>query len=100
MTDTTSTGIKTKIVIFLLTSLALMSIKFPFPNGEVLGATSEDLKNTDYSKNVTSITTTTAFDQKEIQEYATIPFKTIYEDDDEMEYGKEEIIKEYDKTKR
>jgi 3D (Asp-Asp-Asp) domain-containing protein len=37
------------------------------------------------------IVTTTAFDQKEAKEYEYIPFNVVYENDDELEYGKEEI---------
>jgi len=40
---------------------------------------------------VPQIETTTAFDQKEVEEYEAIPFEITYVDDDELEYGLEEI---------
>ena len=37
------------------------------------------------------VVTTTAFDQKEVAKYETIPFEIVYIDDEDLEYGLEEI---------
>ncbi|MFC1622086.1 G5 domain-containing protein [Patescibacteria group bacterium] len=41
-----------------------------------------------------SMSTRTAFLQKEIKEYEEIPFRTIYENNDELELGEEEVVEE------
>ena len=64
--------------------------------GEVLGASTEEGKYETAAtiKHPTKIQTQTAFDQKEIEEYESIPFETEYVDDDNVEYGKEEVLVE------
>ncbi len=82
--------------IFILIQLlysATFFFKGQFTNrGEVLAASTLDADEaparTAYRP---EIVTTTAFDQKETEEYEAIPFDTAYEDDDDVEYGLEEI---------
>ncbi len=60
--------------------------------GQVLGA--DTIRDEVYQTRTTykpEIVTTTAFDQMEVDEHDTIPFEIVYEDDEELEYGKEEI---------
>jgi len=63
--------------------------------GRVLGA--DTIREDAYYTQITykpEIVTTTAFDQKEVDEYETLPFNIVYEDDEDVEYGLEEIKKE------
>jgi 3D (Asp-Asp-Asp) domain-containing protein len=59
---------------------------------EVLGASTERTES--LLAKETTISTKTAFDQKEIIEEETIPFEIIYKEDKNVEYGEEEIIEE------
>jgi 3D (Asp-Asp-Asp) domain-containing protein len=58
--------------------------------GEVLGASTVDAVETQTTF-APQIETTTAFDQKQVEEYEAIPFEIEYVEDDELEYGLEEI---------
>jgi 3D (Asp-Asp-Asp) domain-containing protein len=57
----------------------------------VLGAQTGRSKPGDSVKIKTEIVTTTAFDQKELTEDVPIEFETKYEEDDDLEYGLEEV---------
>jgi 3D (Asp-Asp-Asp) domain-containing protein len=67
--------------------------------GEVLGARIQDgnvgvfIEQESYTKvNYTpQIVTTTAFDQREEERYEAIPYDTVYVDDEDLEYGLEEV---------
>ena len=79
-------------LIFLLTlPMALMNVANISHNGEVLGFSTQQY-TVSAAEFPTKIKVQTAFDQKEIIEYETIPYPTEYIDNNEMEYGKEEII--------
>lgn len=61
--------------------------------GEVLAASTLESEDTQaITMHKPEIITTTAFDQREEEEYEYIPFDTEYMDDEELEYGKEEIL--------
>lgn len=78
----------------ILLSLALTCVfNVAQVRGEVLGASTQ-VGASDSLKREISIVTTTAFDQKESTETFSIPYETVYEDDKEMEYGKEEVLQE------
>jgi len=89
-TETTLAGIKRFVLLGFFVVLTGIHVKSPFGGGVVLGASTSA---NDFSENTPQVKTTTAFDQKIIYEYEQIPFDTVYEDDDEMEYGKERLIK-------
>lgn len=74
--------------------LAILSIAKPtfVIRGDVLGASTTATPTT--LSHTVLIETTTAFDQMEIIEYEPIPFETSYEENDEMEYGEEEVLQE------
>lgn len=65
--------------------------------GEVLG--DYDVKTKEMEKEVSfphinyvpEVVTVTAFDQKEVEEYVTVPYEIRYVDDEDLEYGLEEI---------
>ena len=65
--------------------------------GEVLG--SYDARNLEIEKEISyprvsyvpELVTTTAFDQKEVEEYEPVPFETELIDDEDLEYGLEEV---------
>jgi len=76
----------------LLAAFASTS-NLPGVEGEVLGASTESYNKTAL-KHPIKIQTQTAFDQKEIVEQEAIPFSTEYEDDNEVEYGVEEVLVE------
>jgi len=80
--------------IFLLTlPMAILNVANISHNGEVLGfSTQQSIASA--AELTTKIKTQTAFDQAEIVEYENIPYPIEYTDDDEMEYGKEEIVTE------
>jgi len=61
----------------------------PFSDDRVLGAETND---NGLTQNNIKVKTTTAFEQTEIKEYKSIPFETEYTKNNEIEYGKEEII--------
>jgi 3D (Asp-Asp-Asp) domain-containing protein len=77
--------------------LALYGLRFSFfSTGEVLGAGTEYYKKEEISYPKISariqLETETAFDQKEVVEYEAIPFEVSYVDDEDLEYGLEEVI--------
>jgi 3D (Asp-Asp-Asp) domain-containing protein len=75
---------------FLLILLAtILYFTNPFARGQVLGAATT---NSGLTQNNIKVKTITAFEQTEIIKYREIPFKAEYIENDEMEYGKEEII--------
>ena len=65
-------------------------------NQKILGASADKLNNniTIQQYNNSPISTITSFEEKEIIEDETIPFDTVYELDNEMEIGKEEVLEE------
>ena len=83
-----------KFVALLLLGLAFVNLFQVIPieerEGEVLGISTT--VSADYAPSNTELITKTSFDQKEETEYETIPFPTQYEDDKELEYGKEKVL--------
>ncbi len=83
---------QTQLLSIAMSALAVASIMDLSHNGQVLGATTTS--KTDFVENKIQMKTATAFDQKEVEEYKTIPYETEYKDNDDMEYGTEEIVEE------
>lgn len=84
--------------ITLLTYTLIYFFGLGITNDNVLGAsTIENIVDKEISFPSTNfssaIKTTTAFDQKEIEEYETIAFDTEYILDDDVEYGVEEVTR-------
>lgn len=75
----------------MMFSLAIVSLLELTSEGQVLGISNETYA-ADIGKHYEKMKTETAFDQTEIFEYVDIPYETEYIDNDELEYGKEEII--------
>jgi 3D (Asp-Asp-Asp) domain-containing protein len=74
-------------------SLALISFLEVASEGEVLG-TSNQTYAADIKKFPLKLETETAFDQTDIYEYINIPYETTYTDNEELDYGKEEVLTE------
>ncbi|OGC68970.1 hypothetical protein A2415_04190 [candidate division WWE3 bacterium RIFOXYC1_FULL_39_7] len=62
-------------------------------NPDVLGV-ADFRQDRVYAQDKVKIETESSFDQEEIIESDPIPFETIYQDDDETEYGTEEVAQE------
>jgi len=84
--------VKHRILFIFLLSLAITNIGNLLPKGEVLGISIQNVASA--AEFDVRIKTETAFDQKDILEYETIPFETKYIDNSEKEYGTEEILVE------
>lgn len=82
------------LLLIPLVSYFLIRSATPFYTGQVLGVSSENFSHEEQAllANETTISTKTAFDQKEIVDEESIPFETIYKEDRDMEYGEEKII--------
>lgn len=87
---------KHKILAGFIFTIAVLQITevIPYREGVVLGASSKSYEDSSSIKYPTNMETETAFDQKEEVVYESIPFETRYVKDDELEYGKEEVIEE------
>lgn len=81
--------LKHRILTLFLFSLATAYIADWVPKGKVLGATTKESGTT--TLNQMKVITQTAFDQREDVVYKPIPYDTIYEEDNELEYGLERI---------
>lgn len=82
---------KHRIAFSLLLPLALINVVNISHDGKVLGfSTQQHIVSA--AEFPTKIKTETAFDQKEILEYEPIPYPTEYIDNDEVEYGQEEVL--------
>lgn len=76
----------------LATAMLALSIAAATPvpmHRNVLGASASPKNEVEFKL---ALKTITAFDQKEIKEYETIPFETEYVDNPEVEYGTEEVL--------
>jgi 3D (Asp-Asp-Asp) domain-containing protein len=80
-------------ILLLILFIGYMNSEFPV-KGQVLGAKSfaEESFEGGFVEHDIEVETETAFDQKEIQEYEAIPFSTRYEENDDVEYGTEEVL--------
>ena len=90
---------KSKVFLFILSICALASVADVVPvKGEVLGVSNVSAISAENEFIVfadeTKIETTTAFEQKEVEENEDLDFKIEYKDDDEVEYGLETITQE------
>lgn len=73
--------------------MAFVSVfKIAPTEGKVLGISTT--VSADYHPQNINMETKTSFDQDEVTEYKDIPYKTQYEDDEDLEYGKEEVLQE------
>lgn len=89
---------KHKILTTFLFCLAIINIAqlVPYNKKVVLGASNQSATHlkTYALEDPTIIKTETAFEQKEENVYVEIPFETEYEENDDLEYGKENVLKE------
>lgn len=85
---------KHRYTLIILFALAIANIgNFNFAqNSNVLGITTVEKKALAATTNKVQVKTETAFDQKEEKIYEPVPYKIEYVEDDEMEYGTEEIV--------
>lgn len=85
-----------KLLTTFLFYLAFINIAqlIPYNKKVVLGASTQNKqKNARQAiKDPIKIRTKTAFDQKEEDVYVTLPFETEYEENDDLEYGKENVL--------
>lgn len=89
---------KHKLLTTFLFCLALVNVAqlIPYNKRVVLGAsTQSEQENTQQTiKDLVEIHTETAFDQREEDVYVNVPFETEYEENDDLEYGKEVVLEE------
>lgn len=79
---------------FLGLYILLISFYFLAPRAYTDQSATAEEKNAGVVQGALTIKTQTAFDQKEETETTEIPFEKEYEDDDDLEYGLEEVKEE------